>query len=73
MVRVTLIQKDEEVILEVQDNGIGFDVAKVADDRFGLDGIRERTRLLGKDLEIESVPGQGTRIRATFPLIYRDE
>lgn len=73
LVRVTLIQEGDEVTVEVQDSGIGFDTAKVVEGRFGLDGIRERTRLLGKDLEIESMPGKGTRIRATFPLIYREE
>ena len=68
-VRVTLTQVDEDVTLEVQDWGIGFDEAEVEEDRFGLDGIRERARLLGKGLEIESTPGNGTRIRATFPLL----
>ncbi len=73
MIRVSLIQQDEDVTVEVQDNGIGFDTANVKEGRFGLDGIRERTRLLGKDLQIESTPGKGTRIRTTFPLIHRDE
>ena len=73
MIRVSLVQQDEDVTVEVQDNGIGFDIANVKEGRFGLDGIRERTRLLGIDLQIESTPGKGTRIRATFPLIHRDE
>jgi PAS domain S-box-containing protein len=72
MIRVSLIQQDEDVTVEVQDNGIGFDTANVKEGRFGLNGIRERTRLVGKDLQIESTPGMGTQIRATFPLIYRD-
>ena len=69
LVRVSLIQDGEEVMVEVEDNGIGFDTASVKEGRFGLDGVRERTRLLGKALEIESTRGQGTRICATFPLI----
>ncbi len=70
---VALIQHDDEVFLEVRDNGIGFDPSHVKENRFGLHGIRERTRLLGKDLEITSSPGEGTRIRATFPLAYEDK
>jgi PAS domain S-box-containing protein len=73
MVRVTLLQRGDELTLEVRDDGIGFDTSKVIQERFGLDGIRERTRLLGKDLKIESAPGKGTLIRATFPLIYPDQ
>jgi two-component system, NarL family, sensor histidine kinase DegS len=72
LVRVSLTHQNEEVTVEVQDNGIGFDVAEKRN-RFGLHGIRERVRLLGKALEIESKPGQGTFIRATFPLIFRGE
>jgi PAS domain S-box-containing protein len=73
LVRVSLVQDGEEVTLEVQDYGIGFDPATVAPGRFGLDGMRERSRLFGKELQLESTPGQGTRIRATFPVIASDD
>jgi PAS domain S-box-containing protein len=73
IIRVALIQDGDDVTVEVEDNGIGFDTASVTEGRFGLDGIRERTRLLGKALEIESTPGQGTRIRATFPLLDKGD
>ena len=73
IVRVRLIHQGENVTIDVQDNGIGFDLTSVRENRFGLHSIRERTRLLGKDLKIESAPGQGTRIRATFPLVGRSE
>ena len=35
---------------------------------FGLLGMGERVNMLGGDLEIDSQPGRGTRIAATFPL-----
>lgn len=70
IVRVKLLQKDDELTLSVQDEGIGFDMAQVKENRFGLHGIRERVRLLGTHLKIESTPGQGTHIQATFPLVY---
>jgi len=73
LVRVSLVQDGEEVTLEVQDYGIGYDPAKIATGRFGLDGMRERARSFGKELELDSRPGQGTRIRATFPVIQPDE
>jgi PAS domain S-box-containing protein len=72
-VQVTLTQDSDTVILEVRDQGVGFDVSRDAPGRFGLHGIRERTRLLGKDLHIESKPGQGTLIRAAFPLLLLNE
>ncbi len=73
LVRVSLVQDGEEVTIEVQDYGIGYDPANVATGRFGLDGMRERARSFGKELELDSRPGQGTRIRATFPVIQPDE
>jgi signal transduction histidine kinase len=69
-VRVTLMQQGEDIALEVCDDGIGFDVDQVDDGHFGLDSIRQRTRLLGNDLVIDSAPDHGTCIRATFPLMY---
>ena len=73
IVRVKLIQHGGDLTIDVQDHGVGFDPACIKDDCFGLHRIRERTRLLGKDLKIESTPGDGTRIQATFPLIGRSE
>jgi signal transduction histidine kinase len=52
---------------------VGFDASRVREKRFGLHGIRERVRLLGKQLTIDSRPGAGTRIEAIFPLIYRKD
>jgi PAS domain S-box-containing protein len=67
--RVVLSQQDDRVEIEIQDWGIGFDPQKVEETRFGLKGIRERTRLLGGQATIESQPGQGTRIRVELPLV----
>jgi signal transduction histidine kinase len=68
-VRVTLMQEGDEVTLEVRDWGVGFDQAAVQENRFGLEGIRERSRLLGGKLSVESEPGQGTVVRVTLPVI----
>jgi signal transduction histidine kinase len=53
--------------LEIEDRGIGFDPAGVQEDRFGLQGIRQRARLLGGRATIESAPGKGTRIVVELP------
>ncbi len=68
-VRVTLTQNGGEVTLEVRDWGIGFDQDAVQEDHFGLEGIRERTRILGGKLSIQSEPGKGTVIRVVFPVM----
>jgi len=68
-VRVELRESSDHVRLVVQDWGVGFEPGKVDPSRFGLRGIRERTRLLGGSATIESAPGQGTRICVELPLV----
>jgi signal transduction histidine kinase len=55
--------------MEVRDWGIGFDPARVRDGAFGLEGIKERARLLGGVAAVESSPGAGTRIRVELPVM----
>ena len=59
---------EKEIKLEVNDNGIGFDMPKSPTDfasngHFGLLGMRERADLIGARLEVESAPGNGTRLK----------
>jgi len=68
VVRVMLASVGQCVVLEVQDDGIGFEPDRSHPGRFGLNGIRQRVHLLGKEIRIDSAPGKGTRIRATFPV-----
>lgn len=64
--RVTLhLHSTDVVVLEVQDDGIGFDPSAVAEQSgMGIRGMRERIVRIGGNLSITSVPGSGTRIRA---------
>jgi two-component system sensor histidine kinase UhpB len=39
---------------------------------FGLTGMKERAEAIGGQLEIESAPGEGTRIRVTVPVARED-
>ena len=72
-VAVTLRENDTDgVCMEIRDNGHGFDPAGVVpgedgEGGIGLVGMRERLRLLGGRLEIESAPGEPTIVRARLP------
>ena len=71
-VQVSLVQENDTVRIEVQDWGIGFDPRTDATDRFGLESIRERVRLLGGQVALESQPGRGTRVNVALPLMPED-
>jgi two-component system nitrate/nitrite sensor histidine kinase NarX len=61
---------DGELIFEVRDDGRGFAPEDVpGPSRYGLQGMRERTELLGADFQIISRPQAGTIIRVRLPLI----
>jgi signal transduction histidine kinase len=67
-VSVKLEQAGSGVRLLIADDGRGFDPAAAADDgRFGLYGMRERARIIGAALEIESAAGKGSTLRLTVP------
>jgi PAS domain S-box-containing protein len=72
-VRASLWQKGDQVCIEIRDWGVGFDPESVPKSRFGLEGIRQRARLLGGKCLIESRPGGGSRIVAKLPIALRDE
>lgn len=67
-VRLELEITPAAATLRVADNGRGFAPDQLTGDRFGLVGLNERARLLGGRLDVESKPGQGTRIAAVIPL-----
>jgi signal transduction histidine kinase len=64
--RVSLYRTEEGVVLEVDDDGRGFDPAR-AGGGHGLRNLRERAAALGGRAEITSAPGEGTRVRVTIP------
>jgi signal transduction histidine kinase len=70
-VTVTMTQEGQEVRLEVQDWGIGFEPESVEKGHFGLEGIRQRVRLLGGALTIESTPGSGTSVQVVVPIVEK--
>jgi signal transduction histidine kinase len=62
----------ERLMVTIQDDGIGFDLATASrtDGRkgLGLVGIRERARDLDGTLVVDSQPGRGTRVMVTLPI-----
>ena len=67
MVRIRLQTQDEATLLEIVDNGRGFDPAEVATaGGMGLASMRERVEALGGLFNLDSAPGQGTIIRVTL-------
>jgi signal transduction histidine kinase len=67
-VEVGLEARDDGLELRVEDRGAGFDPATARPgDSGGLAGMRERARLLGGKVLIESAPGKGARLVAKLP------
>lgn len=78
LVNVILEKRGDELILIIEDDGVGFDVAAVIDSAeqrggFGLFGMRERASLIMGTLQVESLVGKGTTIFVRVPLTSVDE
>jgi NarL family two-component system sensor histidine kinase YdfH len=68
-VRVYLRLADGFLLIEVVDDGVGFDVeAAVRPGHYGIIGLRERARLTGGRFVIESAPQSGTKALLRLPL-----
>lgn len=70
---IELSPRDGLLELVVRDDGVGFDVRQTLEraagaGNLGLLGMKERVEILGGTLQIDSRPGQGTRIRIALPL-----
>jgi signal transduction histidine kinase len=66
--RVSLYRTAAGAILEVDDDGRGFDPARTTGVGQGLRNLRERAALLGGRTEIHSAVGEGTRVSVTIPV-----
>ncbi len=62
------------IVLEVRDDGAGFDPSykDLQKGHYGLIGMRERARLLGGDFYLDSAPGRGTTVRVEIPWEVND-
>ena len=71
-VRISLLQRGDQIRIEIRDWGIGFDPKAVKKSHFGLAGIRERARVLGGKCGIRSTLGEGTFITVELPLHLKE-
>ncbi len=74
-IKVSIKRDYKNIILNVEDDGIGFDISKIEPypDKiggFGLFSIRERLKYLGGYLKVESKADHGTRVMLVLPLRY---
>jgi PAS domain S-box-containing protein len=72
-VTVRLVASYPNIILRIEDNGLGFDVEgrvirAASEKRMGLDSMQERVGLLNGDLKIQSRLGEGTKIIIEVPI-----
>jgi signal transduction histidine kinase len=68
-VRIRLHLAEGCLLIEVADNGVGFDAeAAVRPGHYGIIGLKERARLTGGQFSIESAPENGTTVRLRLPL-----
>ena len=75
--RITLLleRQGQEVSIAVEDDGRGFDPGlwwKGSQDHFGLSIMHARAARIGASLQVDSAPGQGTRVVLILPLDGRD-
>lgn len=71
--RVSVQRDDSELVVTVEDNGVGFkvkDIMKHPDEnkRLGLLGMMERAAMLSGTLTIDSKPGKGTKVQLRIPI-----
>ena len=70
-VRIRLAEQNGTVMLEVEDDGLGFDVeqlpGRLAEGHVGLQSQRERVESLGGRMEIITAPGRGTSVQIHVP------
>ncbi|MFD1426408.1 signal transduction histidine kinase [Kroppenstedtia sanguinis] len=77
-IRVSLDFQSDEARLTVEDNGVGFSLAKAvykaeAQKRYGIVGMNERAQNLGAALQFDSEEGEGTRVILTIPIGEEEE
>ena len=73
-IRLELGLEGDRLVMIVADDGVGFDVGQARraarhGRSLGLEGIAERVDQAGGDIDIQSTPGQGTRLRVTLPIV----
>jgi signal transduction histidine kinase len=66
-VEIQLCAAQGEIVLELTDDGVGFNPQAVYSGHMGLNSMRERAAQIGGTLEVESQAGQGATVRLRIP------
>jgi signal transduction histidine kinase len=75
-IEVSFCYDEQQMVLRVRDNGIGIDPqflgSQMRGGHYGINGMRERAKLIGGSLDVWSAPGSGTEVelRISASLAY---
>jgi signal transduction histidine kinase len=69
--KLSVLQTESALIVSIKDDGIGFDTAQRSEG-LGLRNMRRRAELIHGHVQIDSQPGQGTRLTLTVPTNLRE-
>jgi len=75
-VTLTLSYMNDQVVMDVNDDGVGFDPTQIdmhVMEGFGLAGMRQHVERLGGHLSIESAAGEGTTLTVEIPIVSPEE
>ena len=65
---LNFVESEQRLLVEIQDNGIGFDTQRVDGDNLGLRIMRERVASVDGKIQVHSDPEQGTRLVIDIPM-----
>ena len=69
-VRLAIYEREHQYVLQLQDDGQGFERRDIPSASHGLSTMRERAQKLGGEVEIDSKLGSGTRVTSTHSAVY---
>ena len=73
-VDAVLSQEEDRIVLEIRDDGKGFNANEMAYKKtLGLKGMQERALMIDGDFRIESTPGKGTYIQISIPILITNQ
>lgn len=71
-IQLTLMANKERLLLQIEDDGLGFEVSKIKKSSYGLSTMKERVETIGGRLDIISIPDIGTRLEIRVPIKVKE-
>jgi len=72
-IAIMLAYRGDELEVTIKDDGKGFDLNETPlSGHYGIIGMRERAEILGAEIDIQTVPGQGTEVNFVIPSSQRN-